>query len=252
MIIKKEMPNIGDLVIVKVNKIMHYGAYCTLQEYNMEAYLPISEIASGWIKNIHEFVKEGQRDVAKVIFVDTAKRAIDISFKKARAGEKKTKLSEYNLEKRAESIFTKALAASKTEAKRAEILKEVAAREQTYSDLINDIFEKKDPLSGITEAGFKQALYDLVFKTIKPKKCTVSYTVEMTTSDVGSGISLIREALSGMEQKGVEVLYLGAPHYRLTAEASSYPLAEEKINAAKAVLESYHNRIAFSIRNSRA
>jgi translation initiation factor 2 subunit 1 len=251
MIQPKELPDTGELVIVKISKIMPHGAYCTLQEYNADAYLPISEIASGWIKNIHEFIKEGQKEVAKVIFVDKEKRAIDISFKKASAGEKKNKATEYNLEKRAEGIFAKALAASKLESKKAEILKEVAQKEQTYNDLVNDIFENKDPLAGIKEQAFKQALYEMVFKVIKPKTYVVSYTVELTTTDTKGGISLIREILEAISQKGVEVLYLGAPRYRLMAEDSSYPRAEDKIKAAQSVLEKYNKRIAFEIRSNK-
>ncbi len=251
MILPKELPDTGELVIVKVNKIMPHGAYCTLQEYNIDAYLPISEIASGWIKNIHEFIKEGQKDVAKVIFVDRTKRAIDISFKKATSGERKNKITEYNLEKRAEGMFEKALASSKTEQRKAEIIREVAQKEHTYNDLVNDIFENKDPLSGMKEKEFKQALYDLVFKTIKPKRYTVSYTAELTTTDTKGGIGLIREVLSEIEEKGVAVLYLGAPHYRLTAEDESYPKAEDKIKVAQSVLEKYNKRIAFEIKSNK-
>ena len=56
MLIKKELPEERELVLVKISKIMPHGAYCELIEYGMDAYLPISEIASGWIKNIHEFI----------------------------------------------------------------------------------------------------------------------------------------------------------------------------------------------------
>ncbi|MCL5420104.1 MAG: S1 RNA-binding domain-containing protein [Candidatus Marsarchaeota archaeon] len=251
MILPKKMPDVGELVLVRINKIMPYGAYCTLQEYNADAYLPISEIASGWIKNIHEFIKEGQKEVAKVIFIDNDKRAIDISFKKASAGEKKGKMADYNLEKRAEGIFNKALAASGTESRKAEIISEIGRREQTYNDLINDIFENKDPLSGFKEADFKQALYDLVFKLIKPKKYTVSYTIEMTTTNTRAGISLIKEALAAVAGTGVSVLYLGAPHYKIISEGPSYPKAESKIKEAQAALEKYSKQISFSIKSNK-
>ncbi len=252
MIIQRELPETGELVIVKVSKIMPHGAYCVVQEYGVDAYLPISEIASGWIKNIHEFVKEGQKEVAKVIFVDKDKRAVDISFKKASAGEKKSKITEYNLEKRAEGIFAKAIASAKAEPRKAEIIKEVAQKEQTYNDLVNDIFENKDPLAGIKEKEFRQALYDLVSKTIKPKRYAVSYTAELTTTDTKKGIALIKEVLEAIEQKGIDVLYLGAPHYRLLAEDTSYPKAEGKIKEAQAILEKYDKRIAFSIKSNKA
>ena len=79
MIIPKKLPDKGDIVLIKINKVMRYGAYCELVEYKMDAYLPIGEVASGWIKNIHEFIREGQKDAAKVSFIDPAKNTVDIS-----------------------------------------------------------------------------------------------------------------------------------------------------------------------------
>ncbi len=247
MIIRSELPEPNELVMVRITKIMPHGAYCNLQEYGLDAYLPISEIASGWIKNIHGVIKEGQKEVAKVIFVDKQKRAIDVSFKKVTAGEKKNKLEEYNLEIRAEGLFAKALAGSKSEQKKDEIIKEIAKSEQTYRDLVNDIFEKKDPLSDFSDKNFKDALYDIVFKNIKPKKFIVSYVLELNAADPGSDVSIIKEALSAIEREGVEVLYLGAPRYRLVAEGPSYPKAEDKIRAAENTLKKYGKKVSFSI-----
>lgn len=251
MILPKKLPETGELVMVKVSKIMPYGAYCTLVEYNTDAYLPISEIASGWIKNIHEFIKEGQKDVAKVIFVDKDKNAIDISFKKATNAEKKNKIDEYNSEKRAEGMFAKAIAGAKVEAKKEEILNKIAKVETTYADLINDIYNNKDPLATLDEKEFKQMLYEIVFKSIKPKNYTVSYTVELTSLDTKGGIKTIKEALGAVEQTGVEVLYLGAPHYRLLSEDSSYPKAEGRIKEAQAILDKYNKRISYSIKSNK-
>jgi translation initiation factor 2 subunit 1 len=251
MIIRRKLPEAGELVIIKINKIMPYGAYCSVVEYNADAYLPISEIASGWIKNIHEFIKEGQKDVAKVIFVDKEKNAIDISLKKATATEKKKKMDEYNLEKRAEGMFGKALAAAGLENRREEIATKVAKYEQTYTDLIDDIFDNKDPLANLEEKQFKQALYELVFKTIKPKKYMVSYTVELTTLDTKSGVKLIKEALGNVENLGVQVLYLGAPHYRLSSEDLSYPKAEGRIKEAQKILEKYNKKLTYSMKSNK-
>ncbi len=252
MILQKKLPDNGELVMVKINKIMPYGAYCTLIEYNVDAYLPISEIASGWIKNIHEFIREGQKDVAKVIFVDKDKNAIDISFKKTNNTDKKNKAEEYNTEKRAEGMFLKALAAANIENRKEEMLGKISKTESTYADLIDDIYNNKDPLASIGEPEFKKTFYELVFKSIKPKKYVVSYTVEMSTLDTKSGVKLIKEALGAVEASGVEVLYLGAPHYRFLSEDSSYPKAEGRIKEAQVILEKYSKKITYSIRSNKA
>jgi translation initiation factor 2 alpha subunit (eIF-2alpha) len=90
-----------------------------------------------------------------------------------------------------------------------------------------------------------------VFKSIKPKKYTVSYTVELTTLDTRSGVKLIKEALGAVEQTGVEVLYLGAPHYRLLSEDTSYPKAEGRIKEAQTILNKYSKRISYSMKSNK-
>lgn len=250
MIVPKELPDVSELVILKITKIMPHGAYCRLTEYNIDAYLPISEVSSGWIKNIHEFIKEGQQDVGRVIFVDREKRSVDVSLKKATSKDKKDKVTEYSLEKRAEGIFDKAVAESKKQAKKPQLIAEVAKREKTYNDLINDIFEGKDPLAGLDDEEFKGSLYALVAKTIKPKVYAVAYNVELTTTDTKSGIRLIKEAFVEIEKEGVEVLYLGAPRYRLVATGTSYPNAEDKIKNASRVLEKF-KVLEFTMKSSK-
>ncbi len=239
MIKTKELPDVGEFVIIKISKIMPHGAYCRITEYNIDSYLPISEVSSGWIKNIHEFIKEGQQDVAKVIFTDKEKRSVDISLKKVTSKAKKDKINEFGLEKRAEGMFNKALASSKNEDKKQTIVEELSRLATTYNEIINSISDGKDPLAGIKEKSFKDALYELVAKTIKPKTYTVSYNVDLTTTDTKAGINLIKEALSSIEKEGVEVLYMGAPKYRFLATDSSYPEAEDKIKHAQDILEKY-------------
>lgn len=247
MIIQKDLPDPEEFVIIKITKIMPHGAYARLTEYNIDAYLPISEIASGWIKNIHEFIKEGQQDVAKVIFVDREKRSVDISLKKASSKAKKDKLNDYSIEKRSEGIFNKAIVAAKKEDKKPQVVAEAATVAKTYTELINTIFEGKDPLKNTNDKEFKDALYEIVSKTIKPKIYTVSYNIELTTNDTKAGIKTIKEALVKVEKFGVEVLYMGAPHYRLLSKGSSYPEAEERITQAQVLLENYKT-LEFSLK----
>ena len=248
MIKTKELPEVGEFVIIKISKIMPHGAYCRITEYNIDSYLPISEVSSGWIKNIHEFIKEGQQDVAKVIFTDKEKKSVDISLKKTTSKAKKDKINDFGLEKRAEGMVNKALISSKSEDKKHTIIEELSKIAATYNEIINSISEGKDPLSQIQEKDFKDALYELVAKTIKPKTYTVSYNVDLSTADTKSGINLIKEALSSIEKEGVEVLYMGAPKYRFLATDSSYPDAEDKIKHARNILEKYKS-IEFNMKS---
>ena len=64
---KPEWPEPGDLVIATVQSVTDFGAYAKLDEYNKRGLLHRSEISSSWIRNIRDFVREGQKLVLKEI-----------------------------------------------------------------------------------------------------------------------------------------------------------------------------------------
>ncbi len=229
---------------------MPYGAYCELQEYKKDAYLPISEIASGWIKNIHEFIKEGQKTVAKVLSVDREKKTIDVSLKKATQKEKTTKQNEFSIEKRYEKLFEQALMLAKQETKKDKIKEELADKFTTYTNLFNALLADQKAMDFIKNKQFSESLLDIISKNIKPKKYIVSYTVELKLTDPKAGIKKLKTVLQDINKKGIDVLYLGAPKYRFTTEGEDYIAAEEKIKESRAILEK-NSFIFFSMKNDK-
>lgn len=239
MIIPKPMPEVGELVLIRVKKVMPFGAYCELTEFNNhDAYLPIKEVASGWIKNIHEFLKEGQKGVAKVVFIDKEKNSIDVSKKKVTKKEEKDKVNDFQLEKRSENLFTQALTDAQLADKQQEISQELSKKYTTYNDIINLLAEGKDAFAGMKlNAKFVTAMKEIVAKNIKPKVYKVSYIAKVSVYDTKKGIELIKKAFTEIEGLGVTVLYLGAPRYRMVSEDMSYPKAEDRIKHANMILE---------------
>ena len=77
-----EWPERGDLVIATIDSITTYGAYVELEEYGKKGLLHVSEISSSWIRNIRDFVREGQKIVLKVIRVKSEKGHIDVSLRR--------------------------------------------------------------------------------------------------------------------------------------------------------------------------
>jgi translation initiation factor 2 subunit 1 len=245
--VQKELPAMGEIILVNITKIMPHGAYCELVEYKADAYLPISEVASGWIKNIHEFIKEGQRDVAKVVFVDAGRRALDVSLKKVTSKEKKDKINDYNLEKRAEKFFTQAVQAAHKEAKLDEMKMKAAKAAQTYAELLEMVAEGKDP-AGTLDTDVKKTFQEIIAKNIKPKEYVVSYSVELKSISSKGNVSMIKKAFEEVEGLGVEVLYEGAPHYKLTSKGPSYPAVEGKIKEAQKILDKYGGALSITIK----
>ena len=109
MVIKRvEWPEVGDLVVATVRRIVDYGAYVYLDEYGKEGLLHISEISSSWIRNIRNHVREGQKLVLKVLRVDPEKGHVDLSLRRVTKRERIDKIYLWKRERRAESLLKSA------------------------------------------------------------------------------------------------------------------------------------------------
>ena len=105
LIRRYEWPEIGELVITTVGRVTGYGVYVTLDEYEKEGFLHISEISSRWVKNIRDHVREGEKTVLKVLRVDTEKRLIDLSLRRVSQRERRDKVLNWKRNKRADSLL---------------------------------------------------------------------------------------------------------------------------------------------------
>jgi translation initiation factor 2 subunit 1 len=102
---KQELPEAGELVIATIQSVTDYGAYAKLDEYDKQGLLHISEIASSWIRNIRDFVREGQKVVLKVLRVDAEKKHIDLSLRRVTKREKIEKMMSYKKERKADALL---------------------------------------------------------------------------------------------------------------------------------------------------
>jgi translation initiation factor 2 alpha subunit (eIF-2alpha) len=96
---KRGFPMQGELVICTVKKLNPNSADVVLTEYQKEAMIHISEIVSGWVRNIKDHLKPAQTVVAKVMRVNEQDGYIALSVKRVDVRQEKEKLKEYNLDK---------------------------------------------------------------------------------------------------------------------------------------------------------
>ena len=91
----QRLPEEREILIATVRQLSGHGVYVMLDEYNnITDFLHISEIATGWIRNIERHVRPKQKVVLKVIRVNKLRAEGDTSVKQGSGEERKSKLIE--------------------------------------------------------------------------------------------------------------------------------------------------------------
>ena len=102
----QEWPEVGELVLAYARKITGHGINVTLEEYeDMPGFLHISEVATGWVKNIGRFITVNQKIVLKVTRVNERRGEIDLSLRQVGSEERKKKLMTIKRYEKSRSIF---------------------------------------------------------------------------------------------------------------------------------------------------
>lgn len=230
------MPEEGELVLIKIKKILPYGAFCILEEYpDREGFVHISEVASRWIKNIHEFLSEGQRNVAKVIRVDKQKGQIDLSLKQVRDVEKKEKMGLVRMDKRANKLIEQI--AKQTKVKTPDMVKIKETLIDEFGDLYTALeevsVEGESALKGIKlPKKFKTMLISVSKKTIKKPKAILKGILSFKVYEP-NGVDIIKNAFKKIKtpkEVRLDVSYIGAPNYNIKIEAEDYKIGERVLN----------------------
>ncbi|HUU76055.1 MAG TPA: translation initiation factor IF-2 subunit alpha [Methanoregulaceae archaeon] len=235
---EREWPQTGELVVCTVREVKDFAAFVSLDEYkNREGLIPISEVATGWIKYIRDHVREGQKVVCKVLNVDTSRGHIDLSLKDVNEHQRREKIREWKNESKAKKWIGFASNASSEPAEPIE-----SSIYQKYGDLYS-IFEeiviredKAFENTGLS-AEVKEALIKVAHENVKVPRVTVSGNLVLTSTK-SDGVNIIRRALRSAEPKiqdvDIEITYVGAPLYRIKVTAPDYKKAEKAIEKASA------------------
>ena len=237
-----ELPEVGEIVVATVTRVMDQGAYVSLDEYNnIQGFLHISEIATGWIRNVEKFVKVGEKKVLLVKRVNTARSEIDLSLKQVSADQKKKKLLEIKRNEKEQSLID----GLKTKAglSQAEInkLEEVLVNKfnsvyNAFSEIVSkgirvldDLDLPKKVISAIEEISSKIQVPHVEIRVVLELTCTIP-----------DGVEIIKKSLlEATENKDaiIEITYIGAPKYRLTISAQNFKTAEKALKPVLSAIQ---------------
>ncbi|MGN6628341.1 MAG: translation initiation factor IF-2 subunit alpha [Candidatus Nitrosocosmicus sp.] len=234
----KKLPELGEIVIVTVKEVTGHGAYVTLDEYNnLTAFLHISEIATGWIRNIERYVKVKQKTVLKVIRVNQSRSEVDLSLKQVTGEEKKSKIIEVKKDEKGSAFM--------------EIIKsKLSYDENTMKELEDKLNQKYDFIYDAFESVAIKGPEILQSLELKPevieaiehesKKIQIPHIEVRAVLEIivkkGNGIDVIKNILTSVEGTKNNaknfITYIGAPKYRLTVTAENFKIAEKVLNQA--------------------
>ena len=230
----KQMPESGELVVATIKEVTGHGAYVLLDEYkNMTAFLHISEIATGWIRNIERYVRPKQKTVLKVIRVDKTRVEVDLSLKQVSGEERKSKLIEVKKTEKADAFME--MIKSKNNMTDDQ-LNELQERILQKFDYIYDMFELV-AIKG-TDSIKTLDLGELINNSIHEESLKIQIPeVEIRgILESADGIERIRELLSSIESEKNNaktiVSYIAAPKYRIIIKAENFKIAEKVLNGA--------------------
>lgn len=236
----KKLPDVGDMVIATVQRITSHGAYGVMDEFdNQECFIHISEIASTWVRNIRNFVRENQKIVIKVLRVDPQRRQVDTSLRRVTKEQGRMKIQEWKRAQRGRKLL--ALAAERMKKTPEEAYK-VAGQpmEQNYADMLEALEEAKEKGPKVlTSIGVPKKWADILHELAKAhvivREVNVETTIELTCKGP-EGVEGIRKALLAAQEivapAGGEVFLEGAPRYRIRVSGKNYKQADQLLEKA--------------------
>lgn len=239
--IEDRYPEVGEFVIGTVQSIFKQGAFITLDEYeNKRGMLHLSEISLKWVRNIRDYVREGQKVVLQVLGVNPERGHIDLSLRRVSDAQRKRKLQEVKQRQRAERLLK--ILADELKVSPHEVNSKIGKKllkefDSLYEGLESIAADNKivDRLS--LNEKWKSALIDIVKKSIKPPFVYITGYMELRSYEP-NGVNIIKESLKKIENyktdsdSEIEVGYVSPPIYRVKVRSKDYKSAEKLLRTA--------------------
>lgn len=240
-------PEEGELVVATIKTVKQNGAYVDLDEYEgIEGFIFIGEIASGWVKNIRGFVREGQRVICKVMRTRRDGTSLELSLKSVSEERRRDRLQEWKNEQRAQQLLK--VLGEKVGWSDDDVAEQSLELIEAFGGLYAAFEEAAMQEGALENAGFEgewlPSFIEIAVENIIPPYVEVRGTLTLSIN-VNDGVSIIRSALEAAESLSndeeeidVKCFYDGAPSYRIELKAPDFKVAESMWElATKAVID---------------
>jgi translation initiation factor 2 subunit 1 len=197
----------------------------------------ISEVASGWVKYIRDFIREGQMVVAKVTKVKKGSNIVDASVRQVSGHKKQERIRAWKNEQKASKLLELVSKKSKTKIEVLEGEMRNSMRD-TYGSLYL-AFEA----AVMEESSFKKewkgkwvlSFIDVAIDNVTPPHVSIGGMLDLVSYDT-KGAEKIRKALTKPkavnEDTTLKITSNGSPSYRISIKAPNYKQAEDELKRA--------------------
>ncbi|MBN2067614.1 MAG: translation initiation factor IF-2 subunit alpha [Candidatus Diapherotrites archaeon] len=241
---ESDTPIVGETVVCRVTKVLGYGAFVELVEYDdMKGFVHISQISSSWVKNIRNHVKEGQIRAAKVLSFNPEKQQIDLSLTKVSGQAQRRRIEEWKQLKRSKKLLELLANNEKKGFDDAwdAIAKPLLSEYDSLPAAFQEIALKGESAAKSIGERWRKPLVSLVQKNISVPEKSLKGHVEIHSLEP-NGVELIKEALLKGEKAGhgfgVEIFYIKGGKYEIRVKAADFKEAEKRLNSvANAIVE---------------
>jgi len=235
-------PESGELVVGKIDEIEDFGVFVDLEEYeDKRGLIHISEVASGWIKNVRDHVNVGQTAVCKVLDVDESSQQIDLSLKDVNDHQRSDKIQEWKNERKADNwmllAFGEDVSDDQYSKVATELLGEFGGLYDGFEEAAihgEEALEKTD-----LEDDEIAALVETARENVSVPYVNVTGYVDLESPNP-DGVDDVKDAMQVAEgdddevpdEIDLSVTYVGAPEYRIRVQAPDYKTAESQLEAS--------------------
>ncbi|QUO46770.1 MULTISPECIES: translation initiation factor IF-2 subunit alpha [Halorubrum] len=234
-------PEPGELVVGDVDEIADFGVFVDLDEYEEKRGLcHISEVASGWIKNVRDHVREGQTVVAKVLEVDESSNQIDLSIKDVNEHQRKETIQDWKNAQKADNWMLIALGEDVDDDRYTSVANALLAEyESLYDAFESAAISGDEALDDVDVDGdTADAIVTAARDNVSVPYVDVTGYVDLESA-APDGVDDVRDALAAAEGNGeipdgveLDVGYVGSPEYRIKVRAPDYKTAESQLETA--------------------
>mmetsp|Transcript_7961 Transcript_7961/g.12041 ORF Transcript_7961/g.12041 Transcript_7961/m.12041 type:complete len:304 (-) Transcript_7961:37-948(-) len=248
---EKALPDVDDLVMVKVKSVGDSSAYVSLIEYdNIEGMVPFTELSRRRIRSISKYIKVGSCEIMAVIRVDKERGYVDLSKKRVSQSDYKECEEKFSRAKTVHSIMQ-----ATVQKNRGFTIEDLFRTigwplyrhfDSAYDGLRYAMGNTQKVISALELKDKDVAMFDGLLVEVNTRLKAAAFRIRAEielTLYTSEGVEGIKEVLQkaekcGTEESPIKVHIVAAPHYTVRTQSLDRAQGISLVNDAVAMIVS--------------